>query len=97
MPEHLEHHTNMKAIHAANLEVVEQLDRLVALRVVLVRVAHVFQQLDLVQCSLGEVRCRFYHFESHKSFVLQISSLSLNYLINNRQEKKKRQWDVYII
>lgn len=42
MSEYFEYHANMQAINAADLEVIEQLDGLIALRIGGIRIAHIF-------------------------------------------------------
>lgn len=42
MSEHFKYHANMQTINATDLEVIEQLDGLIALRISGIRVAHIF-------------------------------------------------------
>jgi len=42
MSKHFKYHANMQAVNAADLEVIEQLDGLIALRIGGIRIAHVF-------------------------------------------------------
>ena len=74
----------MGPIDAADLEVVEQPNGPAAERVVFVRLADALQQLDLVQGSLGVVRCAFHNFQSNKALLpaKQQSSWSLTLRFN---------------
>lgn len=42
MSKYFEYHANMQTINAADLEVIEQLDGLIALRIGGIRIAHIF-------------------------------------------------------
>lgn len=42
MSEYFKHHANMQAVNAADLEVIEQLDGLIAFRITRIRITHFF-------------------------------------------------------
>lgn len=66
-----EHHTHMETIYTGDLEIIQQLYRFIALWIIGIGIAYIFQKFYLVQGRLGEMRCRFNDFESNKSFVLK--------------------------
>lgn len=64
----LEHHADVSAVDAADLEIVQQLDRLLAFRVRFVALADAAQQFDLVQRRFRVVRRALDNLERYEPF-----------------------------
>ncbi len=85
--ENLKDHADVRSVDAADLKVVEKLDRLLAFRIRFIALADAAQQLDLVQSRLCVVRGALDHLEGHKS----LRSVIRNVEGERRKRKKKRE------